>query len=149
MLERWKHCLDDSGVVMAVLMDLSKVYDCIPHDLLIAKLHAYGFNTNALYLLHSYFTNRKQKMKVNESFSEWINIIICIPQGSVLGPLLFNIFINDLFLAVGGQDLCNFADDNTLMTIHYISVAGHSMRLSAKLKTIVPLLLSVGLRLMA
>ena len=83
MLERWKHCLDDSGVVMAVLMDLSKAYDCIPHDLLIAKLHAYGLNTNALHLLHSYLTNRKQKVKVNESFSEWVNIIIGIPQGSI------------------------------------------------------------------
>ena len=81
MLERWKHCLDDSGVAMAVLMDLSKAYDCIPHDLLIAKLHAYGLNTNALYLLHSYLTNRKQKVKVNGSFSEWVNIIIGIPQG--------------------------------------------------------------------
>ena len=100
LLERWKHCLDDSGVVMAVLMDLSEAYDCIPYDLLIAKLHAYGLNTNAIYLLHSYLTNRKQKVKVNESFSEWVNIIIGIPQGSTLGPLLFNIFINYLFLAV-------------------------------------------------
>ena len=61
MLERWKHCLDDSGVVMAVLMDLSKAYDCIPHYLLIAKLNAYGLNTNARYSFHSYLTNRKQK----------------------------------------------------------------------------------------
>ena len=80
---------------MAVLMDLSKAYDCILHDLLIAKLHAYRLNTNALYLLHSYLTNRKQKVKVNESFSEWVNIIIGIPQGSVSVPqkkLLVNAF---------------------------------------------------------
>ena len=67
-----------------------------------------------MHLLHSYLTNRKQRMKVDESFSQWINIIIGIPKGSALGPLMFNIFINNLFLAVGDLDLCNFADDNTL-----------------------------------
>ena len=96
-------------------MDLSKAYDCIPHDL-IAKLHAYGLGIKAIKLLHSYLTNRKQRTKINNSFSEWVEIVIGIPQGSVLGPLLFNIFINDLLLGIEDGNLCNFADDNTLYT---------------------------------
>ena len=114
MIEKWKKYMDDSGTIVAVFMDLSKAYDCIPHDLLIAKLHAYGVNINTLKLLFSYLTKRKQRVKVNESFSEWVKIIIGVPQGSILGSILFNIFMNDLFLAIEDDNLCNFADDNTL-----------------------------------
>ena len=67
-------------------MNLSKAYDCIPYDLSIAKLHAYGLNTNALYLLHSYLTNRKQKVKVNESFSEWAIMIMVYPKAQSWVP---------------------------------------------------------------
>ena len=88
IVEKWKKCIDDSGTIVAVLMDLSKAYDCIPHDLLIAKLHAYGVRIKSLKLLFSYLTNRTQRVKVNESFSEWVKIIIGVPQGSVSGPLL-------------------------------------------------------------
>ena len=84
------------------------------HDLLIAKLEAYGFQEDALVFMKSYFTNRQQRVRVNSSFSMWEKIISGVPQGSILGPLLLNIFLNDLFLFFENSDLSDYADDNTL-----------------------------------
>ena len=97
-------------------MDLSKAFDTFNHNLLIAKLGAYGFETDALRYMKSYLTNRKQRVRVNKTFSEWERITTGVPQGSILGPLLFNIFLNDLFLFVSNASLSNYADDNTLYT---------------------------------
>ena len=88
MIEKWKKCLDgDGGFAGAILMDLSKAFDTLNHDLLIAKLEAYGFETCALEVVHSYLTDRWQRTKVDTSFSTWKELLTGVPQGSVLGPL--------------------------------------------------------------
>ena len=88
----------------------------MPHDLLIAKLwqNAYGIDKSGLNLLLNYLSNRKQRTKVNSSYSDWNEIIRSIPQWSILSPLLFDLFINDLFLFLGRTNICNSADGNSI-----------------------------------
>ena len=97
-------------------MDLSKASDCVPRNLLIAKLEAYRLKKNALKLVYSYLTNRTQRVEIGSSYSSPKNILIGVPQGSVLGPLLFNIFITDLFYMDLESEISNFADDTAIYT---------------------------------
>ena len=78
-------------------MDLWEAFDCIPHDLLIAKLHACGFDEDALVLTYSYLKRRKQRVRINNKYSYFQEVIFGVPQGSMLGPLLFDFCINCLF----------------------------------------------------
>ena len=97
-------------------MDLSKAFDSLNNELLLAKLEAYDLDNNAVSFMRSYLTNRLQRCKINNSFSEWAKTSSAVPQGSVLGPLFFNIFINDIFLFLQKCDLVNHADDSTIYT---------------------------------
>ena len=91
MIEKWRKFQDIGGHADALLTDLSKVFDCIDHELLIAKLNAYGFDTNALKSIYSYLKGRKQRTKINFSYSSFAEILLGVSQGSILRPLLFKL----------------------------------------------------------
>lgn len=104
-------------------MDPSKAFDCLPHGLLLLKLETYGLSKKALKLIKSYLSNRKQCVKLGNIKSDFQSILKGVPQGPILGPVLFNIFINGIFHFVPHSQLYNYADDNT------VSCADHKLRI--------------------
>ena len=112
--EPWQKEIDESGFVGTILMDISKDYDFLSHDLMVVKLKAYVISKESLQLISDHLSYHKQRTKIGFAYSDWASVIHGIPQGSILGPSLFNVFINDISLVVEKSNICNFADDNTL-----------------------------------
>ena len=105
-------------------MDLSKAFtfDTINHNLFLSKLKVYDFNQNSASFIRSYLTNRYQRTKVDCILSDWSKIITEVSQTSILEPLFFNTFINNLFLFANKSEICNYADDNILCSANKATI---------------------------
>ena len=117
ILERQKQGIGKREYIFVMYVDLSKAFDTINHDLLLAKLRAYGFSTSALNLLYSYLKNRTQKVVINNKTNSSEVVIAGVPQGSIDLPLVFNLFINELILFLYTTVLSNYEDGNNLYAI--------------------------------
>ena len=117
LVEDWRRALDSNEYVAAIL-DLSRAFESLPHDLLLGKLRAYELSDKACALIASYLADMWQQVRLGAHCSEWSEVIKGVPQGYIIGHLLFNIFINGILLIPSKSSLHNYAEDNTLSYAH-------------------------------
>ena len=113
LIENWKRAIDENFQIGTVLMDLSKASNCIPHGLLIAKIYVYGLSEETTTFFYSYLKRIGKRVRIDDILSSLQVLIPGVPQGSILGLILFDIFLNDLVVVLKNSDIYNFEDDNT------------------------------------
>ena len=111
LIDTWQKVLDRKGYESAILINLLKAFDTINYDILSANLHEYEFENELFILIKSYLTNCLQRKKFNTSFISWFELLLVVPQGSLLGALLFNIYLNDLFYLTEYTNVCSYVGD--------------------------------------
>ena len=117
MTEAIRSALDSGSVTCGIFVDFQKAFDTVNHEILLKKLEHYGFRGVINNWFRSYLTDRKQKVVINGFESESKNLLHGVPQGSVLGPILFLIYINDLHRCIKHSTTYHFADDTNLLNI--------------------------------
>jgi len=120
LVEMCKQCLDSNSIIGMGLTDLSKAHDSLPYNLLLAKLYACSFGLSSLKMIYSYLTSRKQCVKINCTYSSWLDVKSRVPHRSVFGPLLFNIFITTIFHTIEASESCNFVDTTIYALSHNV-----------------------------
>lgn len=114
LVDSWLKDIDSGKYIGSVFLDLRKAFDLVDHQILLHKLKLYHFSEKTINLFKSYLTNRKQLVKIDNTESQMKTILSGVPQGSILGPLLFIIYINDIAFTCGDSNIDLYADDTTL-----------------------------------
>ena len=118
VVEKIVETLDNNEHCVSIFLDLAKAFNSICHEILLRKLESYCFSNNSISLLQSFLSDRKQSVKLNSVYSSWETLNHGVPQGTVLGPFIFLLYVNDFAQNItSSNNIVQFADDTSVLCI--------------------------------